>query len=131
MSRKKKAKESVSIEYIDEVLEKGISALEEIILRKSMMNQTAKDTAEITGVSKAELIKMKDYIYYRGRGWGNDALDKEDTDGEDGEAKEKYPDKMAIFTEGCIEKHQFRTPVKNAERYAHDMIGNTPLLKKE
>lgn len=38
--------------------------------------------------------------------------------------KEKYPDKKAIFTEGCIEKHQFRTPVKNAERYAHDIIGN-------
>ena len=38
--------------------------------------------------------------------------------------KEKYPDKKAVFTEGCIEKHQFKTPVKNAERYAHDIIGN-------
>ncbi|MBO4468718.1 MAG: glucosylceramidase, partial [Clostridia bacterium] len=38
--------------------------------------------------------------------------------------KEKYPDKIAVFTEGCIEKHQFKTPVKNAERYAHDIIGN-------
>lgn len=38
--------------------------------------------------------------------------------------KEKYPDKKLVFTEGCIEKHQFKTSIKNAERYAHDIIGN-------
>lgn len=38
--------------------------------------------------------------------------------------KEKYPDKKLVFTEGCIEKHQFQTSVQNAERYAHDIIGN-------
>lgn len=96
MARKKKNQEnSAPIEYIDEVLEKGIKALEENILRKNMMNQTAKDTAEITGVSKSELIKMKDYIYYRGKGWGNDAIDKEEVDKESGETREKHPDKVS------------------------------------
>ena len=38
--------------------------------------------------------------------------------------KEKYPDKKLIFTEGCIEKWKYKTPVKNAETYAHDIIGN-------
>ena len=38
--------------------------------------------------------------------------------------KEKYPDKKMIFTEGCIEKWKYKTPVKNAETYAHDIIGN-------
>ncbi len=38
--------------------------------------------------------------------------------------KEKYPDKKLVFTEGCVENHQFKTPIKNAERYAHDIIGN-------
>ena len=34
------------------------------------------------------------------------------------------PDKKLIFTEGCIEKWKYKTPVKNAETYAHDIIGN-------
>ena len=38
--------------------------------------------------------------------------------------KEKYPDKKLIFTEGCIEKWKYKTPVKNAETYAHDIMGN-------
>lgn len=38
--------------------------------------------------------------------------------------KERYPDKKLIFTEGCIEKWKYKTPVKNAETYAHDIIGN-------
>lgn len=38
--------------------------------------------------------------------------------------KEMYPDKKLIFTEGCIERYADKSPVANAERYAHDMIGN-------
>lgn len=38
--------------------------------------------------------------------------------------KEKYPDKKTVFTEGCIEQHKYKTPVANAERYAHDIMGN-------
>ncbi len=41
--------------------------------------------------------------------------------------KEKYPDKMLIFTEGCIEyslKEDSRNKLRNAQRYAHEMIGS-------
>ena len=91
MARRKKNQEP--IEYIDGVLEQGIKTLEDSILHREMMHQTAKDTAELSGVSKQDLIKMKDYLYYRGRGWGNDALDKYKP--EEGEAKEKYPDRVS------------------------------------
>ena len=39
--------------------------------------------------------------------------------------REQYPDKRLIFTEGCIE-YSFRDKdqLKNAQIYAHDMIGN-------
>lgn len=42
------------------------------------------------------------------------------------EVREQYPDKELIFTEGCVEYSRFATnnQVKNAEMYAHDMIGN-------
>lgn len=94
MARRKKENQK-PIEYVDEVLEKGIKTLEDTILRRDMMNQTAKDTSEITGVSKPDLMKMKDYIYYRGRGWGNDAIDKAEVDKEAGETREKYPDRVS------------------------------------
>ena len=92
MARRKK-NDDKPIEYVDEVLEKGIKTLEDTILRRDMMNQTAKDTAEVTGVTKSDLMKMKDYIHYRGRGWGNDALDKPEKDEET--PKEKYPDRVS------------------------------------
>ena len=91
MARKKKNQEP--IEYIDGVIEEGIKTLEDSILRREMMHQTAKDTSEITGVSKQNLIKMKDYLYYRGRGWGDDALDRYKP--EEGETREKYPDRVS------------------------------------
>lgn len=94
MARKRKENDK-PIEYVEEVLEKGIQTLEDTILRRDMMNQTAKDTAEVTGVTKSDLMKMKDYIYYRGRGWGSDALDKPEKDPEDDTPKEKYPDRVS------------------------------------
>ena len=40
-------------------------------------------------------------------------------------ASEKYPDKELIFTEGCVEYSLgMKEPIENAERYAHDIIGN-------
>ena len=40
-------------------------------------------------------------------------------------ANEKYPDKELIFTEGCVEYSLgMKEPIENAERYAHDIIGN-------
>lgn len=94
MARKKKKDEDVKpIEYVDEVLEKGIKTLEDTTLRRDMMKQTAKDTAEVTGVTVQELMKMKDYIHYRGRGWGSDALDKPEKD--EDTPREKYPDRVS------------------------------------
>ena len=40
MARKKKNEDVKPIEYVDEVLEKGIKTLEDTILRRDMMNQT-------------------------------------------------------------------------------------------
>lgn len=36
----------------------------------------------------------------------------------------KYPDKKMFFTEGCVESYVDRGVELNAERYAHDIIGN-------
>lgn len=40
--------------------------------------------------------------------------------------KEKYPEKIFIHTEGCIEYAKARTEnqIENAEKYAHDIIGD-------
>lgn len=39
--------------------------------------------------------------------------------------QEAYPDKQLIFTEGCVEYSRFDTDqLKNAQMYAHDIIGN-------
>lgn len=42
------------------------------------------------------------------------------------EARRQYPDKELIFTEGCVEYSRFGADnqVRNAEMYAHDMIGD-------
>lgn len=38
---------------------------------------------------------------------------------------ERFPDKHLMFSEGCIEYSRFdANQIKNAQRYAHDMIGN-------
>jgi glucosylceramidase len=40
--------------------------------------------------------------------------------------REKYPDKKLMFSEGCIEysRYDVDNQLKNAQIYAHDMIGN-------
>lgn len=40
--------------------------------------------------------------------------------------KERWPDKMVWFTEGCVEYSRFdgMTPQQKAEMYAHDILGN-------
>lgn len=40
--------------------------------------------------------------------------------------RRKYPDKLLLFTEGCVEYSKFNSlsQLKNAQMYAHDMIGN-------
>ncbi|MBQ2676865.1 MAG: glycoside hydrolase family 30 protein [Clostridia bacterium] len=38
--------------------------------------------------------------------------------------KDMFPDKHLIFTEGCVEAYVMKDPIQNAERYAHDIIGD-------
>lgn len=93
MARKKK--EEVQIAYVDKVIEEGVKMFEDSKMRRDMMNKTIKDAAEVTGIKKQYFIKMKDYIHYRGRGWGNDCIDKYKPDRESGEVPEKYPDRVS------------------------------------
>ena len=43
---------------------------------------------KLTRLEKKVLMKVKDYIHYRGRGWGEDCLEK-------AEETEKYPDRVS------------------------------------
>lgn len=52
------------------------------------MNDIAKLCSNETGISKKVLMKVKDYLHYRGRGWGEDCLTK-------AEDSEKYPDRVS------------------------------------
>lgn len=52
------------------------------------MNSIAKFCSAETHISKQTLIKVKDYLHYRGRGWGDDCLSKS-------EESEKYPDRVS------------------------------------
>lgn len=52
------------------------------------MNLIAKDCSRRTGVSRNTLMRVKDYLHYRGRGWGDDCLSKSDE-------SEKYPDRVS------------------------------------
>ena len=52
------------------------------------MNEIAKFCSAETHIPKSVLIKVKDYLHYRGRGWGDDCLSKS-------EETEKYPDRVS------------------------------------
>ena len=52
------------------------------------MNSIAKFCSAETHIPKQTLIKVKDYLHYRGRGWGDDCLSKS-------EESEKYPDRVS------------------------------------
>lgn len=52
------------------------------------MNDVAKECSRDTRLEKKVLMKVKDYIHYRGRGWGEDCLEK-------AEETEKYPDRVS------------------------------------
>lgn len=91
MGRKKKKteEESAPIQYIENVIEEGVKQHENKVMYADMMKTIVSDTiAVVPTIERAQLNKMKDYIHYRGRGWGEDALDK-------GEDKEKFPDRVS------------------------------------
>lgn len=52
------------------------------------MNSVAKACSRQTGVDRNTLMRVKDYLHYRGRGWGDDCLSKS-------EESEKYPDRVS------------------------------------
>lgn len=52
------------------------------------MNTIAKECSRQTGIERNTLMKVKDYLHYRGRGWGEDCLSKS-------EESEKFPDRVS------------------------------------
>lgn len=52
------------------------------------MNAIAKECSRQTGIDRNTLMKVKDYLHYRGRGWGDDCISKS-------EESEKYPDRVS------------------------------------
>lgn len=52
------------------------------------MNNIAKSCSKQTGIDRNTLMRVKDYLHYRGRGWGGDCLSKS-------EESEKYPDRVS------------------------------------
>ena len=69
-------------------LDEGIQYHNEKASLWKEMNDIAKLCSNETGISKKVLMKVKDYLHYRGRGWGEDCLTK-------AEDSEKYPDRVS------------------------------------
>lgn len=72
----------------DECIEKGIECHNEKHYLAREMNSVAKTCSEETGVDKRAILKVKDYLHYKGEGWGEDCLEKS-------EDKVKYPDRVS------------------------------------
>lgn len=72
----------------DDVIAYGIDCQKEKKYFAKEMNASAKLCQEETGIDKKALLKVKDYLHYKGRGWGENCLTKSDD-------KEKYPDRIA------------------------------------
>lgn len=69
-------------------LEQGIEYHNEKRALSKEMNAIAKQCARETHINKKTIMKVKDYLHYRGRGWGDDCLTKS-------EDQEKYPDRVS------------------------------------
>lgn len=69
-------------------LDEGIEYHNEKASLWKEMNNVAKLCSKETRISRNTLMKVKDYLHYRGRGWGDDCLSKS-------EESEKYPDRVS------------------------------------
>lgn len=78
---------SQNISNVD-CLEQGIEYHNEKSALWKEMNSIAKLCSRQTGINRNTLMKVKDYLHYRGRGWGDDCLSKS-------EEPEKYPDRVS------------------------------------
>ncbi|MBR4590333.1 MAG: hypothetical protein IKO36_06730 [Bacteroidaceae bacterium] len=72
----------------EECMDKGIECHTEKQYLAREMKSIAKTCSEQTGVDKNAILKVKDYLHYKGEGWGDDCLEKS-------EDKVKYADKVS------------------------------------
>lgn len=77
-------------------LEQGIEYHNEKRAISKVMNSIAKQCARETRINKKAIMKVKDYLHYRGRGWGEDCLSKSDE-------QEKYPDRVSPTFRNLVE----------------------------
>lgn len=63
---------------IQEIIKEGIEAAGNKAKASRMMNDSLKRLEELLKIPKAQLTRMKDYLHYRGRGWGESSLDPSD-----------------------------------------------------
>lgn len=71
-----------------EILQKGLDITKQKKVSSQKMNLIAKSTAKAVGLRKEQLIALKDYQHYYGRGWGVDAISKSDK-------SVKFPDRVS------------------------------------
>lgn len=69
-------------------LETGIQYHNEKSALWKAMNAIAKTCSRQTGIDRNTLMRVKDYLHYRGRGWGDDCLSKSEESG-------KFPDRVS------------------------------------
>lgn len=69
-------------------LDEGIEYHNEKASLWKEMNNIAKLCSKETRIDRNVIMKVKDYLHYRGRGWGDDCLTKS-------EEAEKYPDRVS------------------------------------
>lgn len=73
---------------MNEILQKGLDVTEQKKSASRTMNRIAKSTAKTVGLRKEQLIALKDYQHYHGRGWGDDAISKSSE-------SVKFPDRVS------------------------------------
>lgn len=69
-------------------LDEGIQYHNEKSALWKEMNAIAKECSRQTGIDRNTLMRVKDYLHYRGRGWGDSCLEKS-------EESEKFPDRVS------------------------------------
>lgn len=69
-------------------LDEGVEYHNEKAALWKEMNDIAKQCSHETRIEKNTIMKVKDYLHYRGRGWGEDCIEK-------AEEPEKYPDRVS------------------------------------
>lgn len=79
-----------------ECLDQGIQYHNEKAALSKEMNAIARTCSRECNIEKKTIMKVKDYLHYRGRGWGDDCLSKS-------EESEKYPDRVSPTFRNLVE----------------------------